>query len=728
MKLMQRTQILAVTFIGFLAVMVPAARAQYIGYVYPAGGQQGTTFKITLGGQGLEGVNGIFVSGSGVKVRVVEYNKKMNPQEVQLLGEQLRELKDPAMHKPEEGLTNLIARIEKLVRENVIQPQSASIANLVIAEVTMASDARPGLREIRLGTPRGISNPLVFNVGQLPEIAQPPAVTSTLQILGKEEQSLRRKKRDKAAQGGMEMMMATTMMMGGPGAQSDLDEDEVAITLPCTLNGQISSGAVDRFRFSARKGQRVVIRAQARELVPYMADAVPGWFQAVLLLCDSKGREVAYDDDYRFKPDPVVLYEIPEDGEYMFAIYDAIYRGREDFVYRITIGELPFVTSIFPLGCREGSSTALEVKGWNLLETRLIPDVKDKAPGVYSFSTPGKDGFVSNPFSFALDTLPEYLEKEPNSQRRTAQSVSLPVIVNGHVDHPGDHDYFQFEGKTGDRVVAEVYARRLDSPVDSVLKLLDAAGKCIAINDDREDAGTGLNTHHADSYISATLPTNGIFYIQLGDTQHRGGDEYGYRLRISAPQPDFALRVVPSYVAIRSNSTAALRVYAVRQDGFTNTIKFALKGDTNQFSATGSMTGTQAMTTVTVKTYLAETKEPVSLIIEGSSTNGNRKIVHQAGPAEDRMQAFLWRHLVPVRELTAFVFNPPPPPKPEPKKAEPKKAEPKKEEPKKEEPKKAKAPKNDVKKPESAKKPVPTEKADKPEPPKPPAPQAAAKP
>jgi hypothetical protein len=31
---------------------------------------------------------------------------------------------------------------------------------------------------------------------------------------------------------------------------------------------------------------------------------------------------------------------------------DALYRGREDFVYRIAIGELPFVTDIFPLGGR----------------------------------------------------------------------------------------------------------------------------------------------------------------------------------------------------------------------------------------------------------------------------------------------------------------------------------------------------------------------------------------
>ena len=41
-----------------LAMLVAAAssvraQSQYIGYVYPAGGQQGTTFPIRLGGQGL---------------------------------------------------------------------------------------------------------------------------------------------------------------------------------------------------------------------------------------------------------------------------------------------------------------------------------------------------------------------------------------------------------------------------------------------------------------------------------------------------------------------------------------------------------------------------------------------------------------------------------------------------------------------------------------------------
>jgi len=145
----------------------------------------------------------------------------------------------------------------------------------------------------------------------------------------------------------------------------------MSITLPAVLNGQIMPGCVDRFRFSANKGQQLVAVVNARELIPYLADAVPGWFQAALALYDAKGNELAYDDHFRFNPDPVLYYEIPSDGEYVIEIKDSIYRGREDFVYRITIGELPFVTSIFPLGGPAGAVTTVALKGWNLPVTNL---------------------------------------------------------------------------------------------------------------------------------------------------------------------------------------------------------------------------------------------------------------------------------------------------------------------------------------------------------------------
>ncbi len=648
---------------GALLFCTLSARAQaYIGFVYPAGGQQGTTFRITLGGQSLEGVNRALVSGTGVHARVVEYNKQMNPQEMQLLQEQLRELKGLPAPKRDAAKTNLVNRLEKFISEYVQQPQCSSIANLAIAEVTVAKDAPPGEREIRLVTPRGLSNPMPFHVGQLPEVTAEPLPTSPKQILGKEAQSLRKtkhgKEQEKDAMMGMDMMQMS-MSMGGPGAQSDVDDDVVSLRLPCTVNGQIASGSVDRFRFSAHRGQRLVVTALARALVPYLADAVPGWFQPVLALYDAQGKEVSYDDDYRFKPDPVLLYDIPADGEYILVIYDAIFRGREDFVYRLTVGELPFVTSVFPLGGQAGVPTMVDLTGVNLAERQLTPPMKDAVPGICSLTTRGKGGLLSNVMPFAIDTLPDGMESEPNNSVKDAQLVTLPIIMNGTIGTPDDQDLFQFEGRSGDEVVAEVMARRLDSPLDAMLKITDASGACLAANDDQEDLGSGLNTHHADSYVRVKLPKKGLYTVHLSDAQHKGGEAYAYRLRISAPQPDFALRIVPSRVVMRSKDSASATVYAIRKDGFTGTIKLDVKDPESGFVLQGApLVGTQTVARVTIKTTLVETEDPVNLVIQGSATNRTQRLAHDAVPAEDRMQAFLWRHLVPAQEFKAMVFDP----------------------------------------------------------------------
>jgi hypothetical protein len=39
------------------------------------------------------------------------------------------------------------------------------------------------------------------------------------------------------------------------------------------------------------------------------------------------------------------------------------------------------------------------------------------------------------------------------------------------------------------------------------------------------------------------------------------------------------------------------------------------------------------------------------------ATNAGVALVREAVSTEDRMQAFLWRHLVPAQEFEAMVFN-----------------------------------------------------------------------
>ena len=619
----------------------------HIGYVYPAGGRQSNTFLVTIGGQFLDGATNAHVSGTGVRATVVEFSKPLAPQQAKQLREQIGELQEKRQAANQAnrkrgaasgsaGTTNatftaadakLMLEIRRKLATFQRRPSNPAIAETVRLQITVSPEAEPGERELRLGTQLGLSNPLQFRVGQLPEFTK------------------------KSSRANDEVMPVRPARNNSE--QKATPATEMTITIPAVVNGQILQGGVDRYRFQGRKGQHLVVAACARELIPYLPDAVPGWFQAVLALYDAKGHELAYADHYRFHPDPVLYCELPRDGEYLVEIRDSIYRGREDFVYRITAGEVPYVTSIFPLGGQAGTKTAVQLTGWNLptnLTTQSCPDT-----GVIPLSlAPEARGI--NQVPFAVDALPEILQREPNHSQAEAQPVTLPVIINGRIDKPGDWDVYRFEGLAGEQVVAEVSARRLDSPLDSVLKLTDAAGTQLAFNDDHEDKGAGLNTHYADSWLRATLPATGTYYIHLGDSQHQGGPEYGYRLRISPPQPDFALRATPSSINVRGGATIALTVYALRRDGYSNEIAVVLKDAPAGFAlGGGKVPANQDQVRFTLSVPPTPTKEPVRLALEGRATIAGREVVHPAVPAEDMMQAFAYRHLVPSRELDVAI-------------------------------------------------------------------------
>ena len=256
-----------------------------------------------------------------------------------------------------------------------------------------------------------------------------------------------------------------------------------------------------------------------------------------------------------------------------------------------------------------------------------------------------KGKLFSNQVPFAVDTLPECLEKEPNNEPAEAQQVTLPIIVNGRIDPPGDWDVFRFTGRAGQEIVAEVDARKLDSPLDSVLKLTDADGRQLAFNDDYLDKGTGLSTHHADSLIRIKLPADGDYYIHLGDAQHKGGPEYGYRLRISAPRPDFALRVAPSSLNVRAGGSVPLTVYALRKDGFAGEIALVLKDAPKGFKLSGGrVPANQDQAKLTLTAPNASQPEPINLYLEGRAKI-ERPRGRPAGRAGGRHDASL--HLSP---------------------------------------------------------------------------------
>ncbi|MFC1499194.1 peptidase [Verrucomicrobiota bacterium] len=622
----------------FLAA-ASAAQAQlkdpHIGYIYPAGGQQGTVFEVTVGGQYLNGVTNVYVSGNNVQAEVVEHIKPLSKKQIGELGQKLRELrklKQEAIKKGVEdgnkggfetfrafaqtlGLKDMdmeaFLELRKKLKDPKRQP-NPQISETVIVRVTVAGNAKPGEYELRLRAQSGLSNPLSFQIGQWREYRE-------------------NEPNDKEA------------------------DNEIGEKTPVIINGQIMPGDIDRFGFKAKKGMHIVAEVSARKLMPYLADAVPGWFQAALTLYDEKGKQVAYADDYRFHPDPVLRYEIPADGQYVLEIKDAIYRGREDFVYRVALGELPFITSIFPLGGKAYSGTIVEIEGENLPVKKLKLNNSDKTQGVLPVFV-RKDKQVSNYVPFSLNTLPECMEHESNNDQSHAQKVKLPLIVNGRIDCSGDMDVFSFNGRAGDRIVAEIQARRLGSPLDSMLKLTDVKGRQLAVNDDHEDKGAGLTTHHADSLLNVKLPKDGVYRLYLSDTQNKGGVSYAYRLRISTARPDFELRVTPSVISARAGMIVPITVYALRKDGFSSEIALELKDAPEGFKLHGGrIPADQDKIRLTLNIPSVPREEPYNLHLEGRAKIQDREICRAAVPVEDMMQAFLYRHLVPVQDWMVAV-------------------------------------------------------------------------
>jgi len=618
------TRLVCLASLLTLSVSLQAQNSPRIGYIYPAGCQQGDTLQVEIGGQHLNGVTNVFLSGQDLKATVIKHTKPPTQKELTALREKLRALqkrrtaslknKNNRSATPTNQWSAVDEKAFNELRGKLFNPKkqlNPQISETVTVRITASNEAPLGDRELRLGTRTGVSNPLSFHIGALSEIRE---------------------------------------------RESDDRKTAMRVSLPVEINGQILPGDVDRFRFRAGEGDRLIARTQARDLIPYLADAVPGWFQAVLTLYDSQGKEIAVVDDYRFHPDPVLDYSIPADGDYTLEIRDSIYRGREDFVYRIALGTLPLVTDIFPLGGQTGTTTPAVVKGRNLPGNSAITiNLEDAEPGVQSASLPSRFATI-NQIPFAIGTLPEDFDREPNDDADAAQEVSLGVILNGRIDREGDWDLFQFPAQQGDSIVIEVIARRRNSPVDSVIRLLDPHGSEVAYNDDHEDRGAGLITHHADSRLDLVIPATGVYTLQLGDAQHQGGIDHAYRLRISRQKPDYELRVVPATVNVRTGASVPITVYALRQDGFTGDITLALKDAPPGFRLSGAWVpaGHDQMQ-LTLTAPPRPLTKPIVLHLEGSAMIQGKPVRRLAVPAEDMMQAFIYRHLVSAKDWLVAV-------------------------------------------------------------------------
>lgn len=308
------------------SALASSAADPYAGYIYPSGIQTGTTNRFVIGGQAIWNAKDVHFSGSGLHVLKIERVPGFSPP----TGLQRRHLKNwldgiaagrlEEPPKPDDphinewrsnswwrALNTLDAGKLAIVEHYLYTPQNAlqatpSLRMKLLVTVAADADAATGWRSYSIVAGNGLSAPRPFEVSSLPRAEEP------LYVPPHRTQPEPR---------------LVDVRSGG-----------------AMLDGQILPGSTDTFRLRLSAGRRYSFAVTARELQPYIGDAVPGFFNAAIVLKDSDGNVAASaDDDARFRPDPAMDFTPAADGVYSLEIHDVLYRGREDFVYSIAIND-----------------------------------------------------------------------------------------------------------------------------------------------------------------------------------------------------------------------------------------------------------------------------------------------------------------------------------------------------------------------------------------------------
>lgn len=331
----------------------------------------------------------------------------------------------------------------------------------VTADVTIAPNVPHAVHAFRVETPLGVSNLLRFAVSSLVETAEREP--------------------------------------NGSGAGQK-------VTLPSTLVGMLgTAGDVDAYEFRGRAGEAMVFQVVARPIGSRL--------DSIVRLVDSHGQILGENNDVDLSRDSVLTWRFTETGSYTLTIEDVEHGGAANgFAYRIHAGALPYLTGVFPLGVPAGRSIDVSATGVNLGDRatlRVAGDASALVGRTIPIPASAPAGSAINRRAVALGEYPEALEAEPNDEAAVAQALAIPSTVNGRVwtretatrggVARADEDLFRFTARKGQKLVLDVTAQQLGSPLDSIIEVLDADGRVVPRAAIRCVAQTEISLNDPDS-------------------------------------------------------------------------------------------------------------------------------------------------------------------------------------------------------------------------------------
>lgn len=357
--------------------------------------------------------------------------------------------------------------------------------NVVKATLKVAADCRLGEHPMRLRAATGVSEVRTFWVGALPVSAE---------------------------------------------AEPNSDAAKAQkIDLGSTITGTIASEDVDWFILHAEKGQRLSAEVEAMRLGR-------GVFDAALSIHDANGKLLTKaDDSVLAMQDPVVTLIAPENGDYLVQLHETAYSGRDDYHYRLHVGAFPRPTAVFPPGGQAGEALSVKFLGdasGEIAQAIKLPATPQDKLGVFA-----EQGGSTAPSAnwLRVSEFPNVLESGANNSRlgATVTELTPPLALNGIIAAKGQADWFRFKARKGQPLEVAVFARRLRSPLDSVIEVLDGKGSSVGSNDD---------TGGPDSSVKFTPGDDGDYFVKIRDQLNGGGPDFVYRVEVIPPKPSLVLK------------------------------------------------------------------------------------------------------------------------------------------------------------------------------------------
>jgi hypothetical protein len=316
------------------------------------------------------------------------------------------------------------------------------------------------------------------------------------------------------------------------------------IPMDVVVNGVADNEDIDYFAIEAKKGERITAEIEGIRLGLTL-------FDPYVAILDSRRFEIASSDDSALIwQDGFVSLVAPEDGTYIIAARESAYRGNANCTYRLHVGHFPRPTAIYPAGGKIGESVTVRWIGDVLGERTTSFTLPSTVEHDFGLIAEDEQGTAPYPNVFRLSPFGNTFECEPNDSPAKATLFDAPVALNGVIGTPGDVDHFAFKATKDRTYEIRVFARKIRSPLDSVLSIVGRNGKNVANNDDNNGP---------DSYIRFKAPKDDEYVLRLKDHLSKGGPDYVYRIEIGSIEPKLTIST-PNEAPRRGTGLMAISV------------------------------------------------------------------------------------------------------------------------------------------------------------------------